>query len=263
MELQPGASATINGCTFNNDGTAAGATQASNGLVVDTGASANIVNSQFVGNTNSGMVAYGNAQVTAAGSTFSGNRTGDGALFLDQATVTLTGNIFASNGEVVGEATGLNGAEFLGGLGNADNYTGTAVVSGNSFVNNTANGIYVGSAANNIQVVNNLFENNVVGLSMDSTGASINATVLGNTFEVPLGTADTSAGVLAIGGGVTATIGGAGGAANTIENYTPGNYIHEALGSGQNAGVPNLNIQANTYTDAGTDVSQAQAVLYA
>jgi hypothetical protein len=263
LELQPGSSATINGCTFNNDGTAAGVTQASNGMRVDTGSQANIVNSQFIGNTNSGLVAYGNAQVTAQGSVFSGNRTGDGALFLDQATVTLTGDTFASNGEVVSEIAGLNGVEFFGVPGQADNYTGTAVVSGNIFENNTANGLFIGSSSNTMQIVNNVFENNIVGLSMDSTAAVINATVAGNTFEVPVGTADNYAGILAIGSGVTATIGGAGAQENVIENYTDGNFIHEALAPGQNAGGANLNIQANIYTYAGRTVPPSDAILYA
>ena len=263
LELQPGSSATINGCTFNNDGTASGVDQSSNGMRVDTGAQANILNSQFIGNTNTGLVAYGNAQVTAQGSVFSGNRTGDGALFLDQATVNLTGDTFASNGEVVGESSGLNGVEFFGVPGLADNYTGTAVVSGNLFENNTANGLFIGSSSNTMQIVNNVFENNIVGLSMDSTAAVINATVAGNTFEVPVGTADNYAGILAIGSGVMATIGGAGAQENAIENYTDGNFIHEALAPGQDAGGSNLNIQANIYTYAGRAVPPSDAILYA
>ena len=206
LHLEQGSSATISGSTFDNDGTGNGVTQSSNGLVVDNGATASIVDSQFVGNTNAGMVAFGS--VTAQGSTFSGNRTGDGALFGGQGTVTLTGDTFASNGEVVGESTGLNGVEFLGLPGDSQNFTGTAVLSGNLFQNNTSNGIFIGSTSSSVQILNNTFENNVVGISMDSTYASVNATIQGNTIEVPVGTADVYAGVYAIGGGVTATVGG-------------------------------------------------------
>ena len=264
LELQPGSTAAISGSTFNNNGTSANAPQSSVGLRVRLGAQATIVNSQFNGNTNSGMVAYGNAHVTAQGSSFNGNLKGNGALFLDQATVTLTGDSFASNGQVVGETTGFNGVEFLGGLGNADNYTGTAVLTGNVFQNNTGNGVFVGSASSNVQFVNNQFEDNIVGLFMDSTGeTTINATVQGNTFVVPVGTAGNYAGIIGVGSGVTATIGGTGDLENTIENYTDGNYIHEAVASGQNAGGPNLNIQANIYTNAGRPVPPSAAILYA
>src|SRR5262249_21504278 len=69
--LQAGSSATIRDCTFNNNGTAPGVTTMSNGLVLEADARADIVNSQFIGNTNSGLVALDGAQVTARGSTFS------------------------------------------------------------------------------------------------------------------------------------------------------------------------------------------------
>ena len=94
----------------------------------------------------------------------------------DQTTATFTGDTFSSNGVTVGESTGLNGLEFLSG------YSGTAVVSGNSFLNNTANGIYVGGSASNIQIAGNQFQGNVGGIFLDSTLSPVNATVQGNTF---------------------------------------------------------------------------------
>ena len=211
LELDDGASATINGCTFNNDGTSPAAAQsnASNGMVLFQGAKATIMNSQFNGNTNAGMVANHQSQVTVSGSSFSSNKK-DGALITGQATVNLDHNMFASNGVTPGEANGFNGVEFL------TNYTGTAVLTGNTFLNNTANGVFIGSATNAIRIVNNTFDNNFVGLFMDSTvgPAPINATIQGNTFEIPLGSSTDAKGILGIGTGVTATIGG-----NTLKNY--------------------------------------------
>jgi hypothetical protein len=262
LELQPGSSATIIGCTFNGNGTGANVTTSSNGLRVDTGATANVVGSHFDGNTNAGLTAYGNAQVTASGSTFSGNIKGDGAIFLGQASVTLTGNTFASNGQIFDIVKGLNGLEFLGDSGNPSNYTGTAVVTGNSFVKNTAMGIYVGSAGH-LTVADNQFSGNVVGLFLDGTIGSINATVVGNSIEVDPNSIAPSGwqGIVATGTGVTATIGGSGvGDANTIENYPDLAFIYEATGVGANAGSPHATILTNNYLRNGQRVDPSAAI---
>jgi parallel beta-helix repeat protein len=255
-----GSSATITNCTFNGNGTSPNVTQLSNGLVLDPGTSANIVGSQFNGNTNAGLTASGNAQVTASGSSFSGNRKGDGALFFGQVSVTLTGNTFASNGQVVDISKGLNGVEFFGAPGHADNYTGTAVVSGNSFVNNTAVGIFVGSAGH-LTVSDNQFSGNVVGLFLDGTAGPINATVVGNTIGVAPNPPQNWVGIVAQGTGLVATIGGAGPDANTIANYTDKDYILQADGQGPNAGCPRLTLLANTFLRDGTPVAPSDAIL--
>ena len=67
MELDAGAVANINGCTFNNNGTSPAATQTSNGMTLFGNAQANITNSNFDGNTNEGMVAADQTQVTVQG----------------------------------------------------------------------------------------------------------------------------------------------------------------------------------------------------
>jgi hypothetical protein len=257
LALQGGSSAVINGCTFNGDGTAANVTQASNGLVLTGDAVANIVNSQFIGNTNSGMVALDNSRVTVQASNFSSNVKGNGALFIGSSTADLRSNYFASNGVTRGATTGLNGLEFING------FAGAAFVSGNSFVNNTAMGIYVGGGPNTLQIVSNLFDNNVIGLSMDTaTGTTINAIVQGNTIRSPVDRSQTNAGILAIGRGLTATIGGDGSLGNTIQNYSPGLFIYEGDGDGNahNAGYPRLTILTNSYTSNGVAVSPSEAI---
>jgi parallel beta-helix repeat protein len=255
LDLRLGSSSTINGCTFNNDGTAPGVGLSSVGLVLSGNATATILNSQFIGNTNAGLVALQNSVVTAQQSTFSNNHRGDGALFLNQATVNLVGNTFASNGEIRGEATGLNGVEFSTG------FTGTAVVTGNSFVDNTAAGIWSGGSSNNIQITNNTFDNNVTGVFLDASAAPISATVQGNTFVVPVRSPDLYVGFLTI-GRVTATVGGDGTLANTIENYANGRYIAESNG-GPNAfvGNPNVTILTNTFLSNGMPVAPSQAIM--
>jgi parallel beta-helix repeat protein len=248
LELEQGASATINGCTFNNNGTASSDNHASVGLFVGGGATANVLNSQFIGNASAGLFAYQNSQVTAQGSTFSDNQQ-DGALFANQATANLVDNTFASNGVTRGGGTGFNGVEFF------TSFTGTAVVTGNLFQNNTASGVYIGSAPNNIQIGNNTFDNNVVGVSLDASAAPVSATVQGNTFVVPIGSPDTDVGLLAMGSGVTATIGGDDALANTFENYVNGHFIIQSNGFNDT----NLG-NGNTFLSAGVAVPPSEAI---
>ena len=126
--------------------------------------------------------------------------------------------------------------------------------------NNTAAGIFSGSAPNNLQITNNTFDNNVVGVFLGASAASISATVQGNTFVVPVGSSDTDVGILAI-GSVTATVGGNGALANTMENYANGRFIAESNGSpGPFVGDPNLTILENTFLDAGIPVPLSQAI---
>jgi parallel beta-helix repeat protein len=154
-----------------------------------------------------------------------------------------------------GEAAGFNGVEFLTG------YEGTANVTGNLFQNNTATGVWVGGAANNLQIDNNTFDNNVVGVFLDASAAPISATVQGNTFVVPVGSPDTDVGVLTVGSGVTATIGGGGSLGNTIENYVDGNFILQSNGSpNQSLGNPNDTILGNTFLQAGVAISPSEAI---
>lgn len=252
MDVQDGATVTINGCTFNDNGTAGGS-GGGTGLSVEGNSQATITNSQLVGNTNSDLVGFGQAQVTAQGDTFSDSKKGDGAIFSAQTSVNLTGNTFASNGTVVGFASGFNGLEF-------DAFTGSAVVSGNTFSNNTANGIFIGGASQTLQITGNTFDDNLVGLDMDASAAPIGALIQGNTFTGAAGSADQ--GLVAAGSGVTATIGGFGAAQNTFANYGYQLSIlqYHSSGSDESIGCPNLSILTNTYLSGGQAVSSSQAI---
>jgi hypothetical protein len=251
MDVSNG-SVTINGCTFNNNGTARGSSGGT-GLSVEGNSTASIMNSQFIGNWNTNLVAFAQSQVTAQGSTFSNSHQGDGAIFSNQTTVNLTGNTFASNGTVVGYVSGFNGVEFSG-------FTGTAVVSGNTFSANTANGIFIGGASQALQITGNTFVNNLVGLNMDASVAPIAAVIQGNTFTTSLGSGDQ--GLVAAGSGVTATIGGPGSEGNTFANFAYQRSILKYYASrGQTIGAPNLTILANMYLSGGTPVDPSQAIL--
>jgi hypothetical protein len=164
--------------------------------------------------------------------------------------VNLVDNTFASNGKVLGEVSGFNGVEFLTG------YTGTAVVTGNTFQNNTANGLFVGGASNKIQITNNTFDNNIVGVFLNFSTVPIIATVQGNRFVVPVGSPETDEGIQANGSGVTVTIGGAGALENTIDGYDDFEFIVLA-------NSPNATILANVYTRAGIAIPPSEAIRFA
>jgi parallel beta-helix repeat protein len=249
MDLQ-GGTATITGSTFNNNGTAGGSQQgAGSGLSVEGNSQVNITNSQFVGNLNANFVSFGQAQVTAQGSTFAQSQQGDGALFAGSGAVDLRGNTFSMNSTVKGfiPGSGFDGVEFF------YTFTGSAILSGNTFSDNTAIGVYIGSSSSPIQVLNNTFDNNVVGVDLDAAVAPLSAVVQGNTFTVPAGSAAVKQGVAADGSGVTATIGGTGSQENTFQNYVSGSAIVQENVNGNAAGVlvpvgnPNLTILDNNF----------------
>lgn len=259
LQLNDSATATISSSTFNGNGTAAGVTQASNGMSISGSSRAQIVGSQFDNNTNGGLVASNASQINVQQSSLSGNVHSDGAIFFGQANVTLIGDTIASNGQTVGITTGLNGVEFFGSPGNANSYTGTAVVSNNSFLNNTANGIFAASGGS-LTISNNQFSGNVVGIFLYGGDAPINATVVGNTITTPANSSSADNGITMQGTGLTATIGGPGGAANTIENFADHAFIVVTAGSGPLAGMPHDSILANTYLRNGSPVPSTTAI---
>jgi parallel beta-helix repeat protein len=242
MDVQAG-TATISGSTFSDNGPAGGSQGGpGSGLSVEGNSQVNITNSQFIGNLNANLVAFGQAQVTAQGSLFSQSQQGDGALFAGSGAVNLTGNTFTLNSTVRGfiPGVGFDGVEFF------HTFTGTAIVSGNTFSDNTAHGVYIGGSSSPIQILNNTFDNNAVGLSLDASVAPLSAVVEGNTFTVSAGSTDQ--GVYADGSGATATIGGTGAQENSFQNYASGNAIVQNNLNGQPVvpvGYPNLTILGN------------------
>ncbi len=248
MDVQNG-TATVNGCTFNGNAGSSGGT----GLSVENGSQVTIVNSEFVGNTNANLVAYNQAQVTATGSTFSGSHQGDGALFSGQVNVNLSGDTFSGNGLVRGYASGFNGIEFL-------HYTGAGSVTGSTFANNTANGIFVGGSSQTLSVTGNTFSGNLVGLNMDGSVGAALAVIQGNTFTTTANSGDQ--GLVADGSNVNATIGGTGNQANTFANYAYQRSILQYNSSGTSTvGCPVLTIQGNVYTINGVFEDSSQAIL--
>jgi hypothetical protein len=256
--LEQGSTASVSGCTFNNDGEALSAPAMSAGMVLTGNAQANIVGSQFVDDPYGGLAAVQTSQVTAQQSTFSGSSAGDGAIFFDQTTVNLLNNTFSSNGVTPGPTTGLNGVEI-----NSD-FTGTAFIKGNSFLNNTGDGLFIGSAPTLVQIVDNVFQDNFTGLALNSTGgATVDVAVQGDSFSVTAGAPADDLGLWALGGGVTATIGGAGGLADTFSNFNNYYFIFPAnTGDSppQFLGYPNLILDGESFVRNGQPVPQSLAI---
>lgn len=251
MDVQAG-SATITNSTFNGNG-ASGGSGGGSGLSVEANSQVTITNSQLNGNLNSNLVAYNQAQVTAQGDTFNNSLKGNGAIFSDQVSVKLTGNTFASNGQVFGPTTGFNGIEFY------SSFTGNATVSGNTFNGNTESGLFISGTSSAIQVTGNTFNGNFVGLNMDASSAAVNAVIQGNTFMVASGS--TFQGLDAAGSGVNATIGGTGSQQNVFENYADNYSILEFhVSAGKTIGCPNVNLQGNSYLQGGDSISESQAI---
>ena len=163
--------------TFNSNGNG-GQSGGGTGLSVEGNSQVTVTNSQLSGNMNSNLVAFNQAQVSAQGNTFSNSLKGDGAIFSGQTTANLTGNTFASNGTAFGATSGFNGVEFF------SDFTGSATISGNTFSNNTASGLFISSSSTSqaMQITGNTFDGNFVGLNMDASVSPIDAVILGNTF---------------------------------------------------------------------------------
>src|SRR5262249_50587176 len=156
----------------------------------------------------------------------------------------------------------LGGVEFYGATNQAGNYTGAAVLSGNVFQSNTLYGIYIGSAPQAIRILNNRFDNNVVGVFLSSLylgtpAAPVNGIIQGNRIDRPAPSSDPNPkGIIGWGSDVTATIGGPDAQGNTLGNY---DYSATTLNLGvfiYELGGPTLTILENTFTSGGNPVPE-------
>jgi hypothetical protein len=254
LDVQSG-TATLDGCTFNSNGNG-GQSGGGTGLSVEGTSQVTVTNSQLSGNMNTNLVAFNQAQVSAQGDTFSNSQQGDGAIFSGQTTVNLTGNTFASNGTTPGPTSGFNGIEFY------SDFTGSATITGNTFSDNTASGLFISSTNTSqaMQITGNTFTGNFVGLNMDASVSPIDAVIQGNTFSVDPGS--SYQGLVAAGSNDTATIGGSGSAQNVFENYAyQSSILQFHISSGKTIGCPNLSIATNSYFSGGNAVSPDSAIL--
>jgi hypothetical protein len=136
----------------------------------------------------------------------------NGFYFEGSARADLYQNNMINNGTAGarGPVTGFNAIEI------ANGWTGAhMLIHENWIFDSTASGIYIGGSTANVQVANNYFFNNFLGVTINA--APTTATVQGNIFELPISQANEE-GMLIVGPGPTVTVGGPG-AQNTFRNY--------------------------------------------
>ena len=156
----------------------------------------------------------------------------------DTSVILMTGNWVANNGFNLPGGMGSGMEIYL-------TCSGTQTLSGNTFVGNALNGLFIGSG--NATLTNNVFQSNTIGLTLyaDTTGfageppsfANTNVTLYGNTFDgnVRVGIySERHVGTVAR--DVFAAVGGLGaGQKNFFRNYAPPRF--HAIGC--------LNVTAN------------------
>lgn len=256
--LDNGVNATLYGISASENGLAPDFRADGGGLIVGGTSYAKVDSSSFVHNRHSGVIVNTTARVEMTNSYSARSLIGFGAILFNSSTGVFIGNTFADNGVTFGAATGMNGIEF------AYNFTGYGYVQGNQFLRNTASGIYIGSAPNQIQIIGNYFSGNWSGVTFfgDQPRNSY-ARIVGNLFETPADFAEVTFGVAGIGSRVNATIGGAGGDANIFDGFRDYLSINRNNAGGnpyQVLGYPNFTILTNIYRRRGVNIPPSQAV---
>jgi parallel beta-helix repeat protein len=150
-----------------------------------------------------------------------------GAYYELQSTGEITGNVFDGNGARGTRGPGGNNGVEIAGL------NAPMTISGNTFSNNTLNGIFIEDQT--VNVLNNTFFNNYVGVTVaNSRNRPVNVTIKGNLFDLPTSPL-YSEGVFmqsSTAASLTITIGGAAAAdKNTFRNYGAFPAIHCDMGT--------------------------------
>ncbi|WP_337176282.1 right-handed parallel beta-helix repeat-containing protein [Paludisphaera sp.] len=257
--LTEGVWGTFYGISASNNGQAAGYRGDAGGLVVGGNSYAKVENSVFNRNRIFGVTSNGTARLEMFGSYIANTTDGCGALLWGASTAVYIGNTFAYSGRISGAAEGMNGIEFGAG------FTGYGHLQGNQFIGNTAAGVFINSAPNEIQIMGNLFSgNHWSGISFwgDQPWNSY-ARIVGNRFEIPADFPVATFGVSGIGSQIHATIGGSGGSANVFDGFRDymsiaGNNVGGPGNS--NLGYPRFTILNNVYRRRGVDIPASRAV---
>ncbi len=177
----------------------------------------------------------------------------------DSSVVVMTNNWVAGNGFGMPTAPGSGMEIYV-------TCSGSHTITGNAFVGNALNGLFVGSG--NASITNNLFQSNTVGLTLyvDTTGfggeppsyANTVATIYGNTFD-----GNVRVGIYperhpgTVTRDVFATVGGTGtGQKNFFRNYK--SPIFEAIGCNNVTTNFVCPLGGNFFDHSGYDVSQPQ-----
>jgi hypothetical protein len=253
VTMQGGATGTFSFSTFNaNQGTG----NNGRGLTLFNDSAVTIDSCAFVSNQNGGVITAGTSQLTLTRSALANNVLGNGVLLRENSNALIQSNYFAHNGTTYGLPQGLNGVELLG------DYVGLARILGNTFFDSTGFGVFISGSTQFAEIRGNYFNhsnaivkrvcigmNGALDQSGGPGGSIARAVIQGNLLDIPVG--DTiQEGIFMLGAGVTATIGGAGGAnVNVFRNFAANNAIDPSdMGGGfpNDFGCPNINGDAAT-----------------
>jgi hypothetical protein len=226
IQLDTGATATVNRSSASENGTEPAnmppppAAPGGRGIVLFNNAGITLTFSNVNRNYDGGILMTHTSNAALRNNFVMQNGTA-GAYYELQATGEITGNIFAKNGARGTRGPGGNNGVEIAGLG------APMTISGNTFSNNTLNGIFIEDQM--VNVVNNTFFDNYVGVTVaNSRNRPVNVTIKANLFDLP----DNplySEGVFmqsSSAAAMTIIIGGAASDKNTFRNYESFPAIH-------------------------------------
>ena len=180
--LQSGSpSATIMYSEFAQNGYTPQSNGDGNGIEAQQSSTLTIVGNNIHDNNRFGIIGIIDSDLDIEYNTVAQNRSNGiivcGGSANDTSTSKTIGNWIAGNGVDLGNGQGYNGLEIYG------TCLGTHTVTGNTFVGNSLNGLFVGSGT--VSVTNNAFDNNAIGITVyadDNGSSNTNLTVFGSTF---------------------------------------------------------------------------------
>lgn len=261
MYIQNGTTATFAYCSFDRNGTDSGnipggGADGGRGLVILGNSTVTVTNSTMNFNINGGAFMRNTSTTVMQNCALGYNVKGNGAIVLDQTKVTILQNLFIQNGVTRSAAAGLNGLEVY------ENFTGTALIQGNTFKDNTAGGLQLNG--HTITVIGNVFDNNLIGVAVNGVyvppitstsypGQTAIVTLKRNRFIVPVGST-VETGLFVLGSAATVTVGSTDPAdANTFTNF----YDYRAIapdnhggGVSTDWGYPTMHIYTNNYVNS-------------
>ena len=174
-------SATIVGNELDHNGYTLPSGNDGNGVEAQSSSNLTISNNNIHDNNRFGIIGVTDSHLAISANSVTANRLngiilcGSGAN--DTSTAQVTGNFIAGNGVDIQNGQGYNGLEFYA------TCLGTQTVSGNTFDNNSLNGIFVGSGSASIS--GNTFSNNRNGITVyadSNSSANTLMTLFGNAF---------------------------------------------------------------------------------
>ncbi len=152
-----------------------------NGIEAQQSSTLTIVGNSIHDNNRFGIIGINDSDLDIEYNSVESNRSNGiivcGAAANDTTTSKTVGNWIAGNGVDLSNGQGYNGLEIYG------TCLGTHTVTGNTFIDNSLNGLFVGSGT--VTATNNVFESNGDGITVfvgNDSSSDTHLTVFGSTF---------------------------------------------------------------------------------